>query len=103
MDDNFNLQTIYMSEEYLTSTRKILMYYKSLGERTLEQLTDEELFWQYNEESNSVAVIIKHLSGNMLSRWTDFLASDGEKEWRDRESEFENDIKTRDQLLKLWK
>ncbi len=73
-----------------------------LGDKTFEQLTDDQLFWQYNEESNSIAVIVKHLWGNMLSRWTDFLATDGEKEWRDREAEFENSIKSRAELLAKW-
>ena len=54
-------------------------YYKSLGDKTFEQLTDEQMLWQYNEESNSIAIIVKHLAGNMLSRWTNFLTEDGEK------------------------
>ena len=88
--------------DYLTSTRKQLEYYKMLGEKTFAQVTDEQLFWQYNEESNSIAMIVKHLWGNMLSRWTDFLTSDGEKEWRQRDAEFENDIATREDLLNKW-
>lgn len=91
-----------MNTEYLASTRKQFEYYKMLGEKTIAQLTDEQLFWRYNEESNSIAMIVKHLWGNMLSRWTDFLTSDGEKEWRDREAEFENDITGRDDLLNKW-
>jgi hypothetical protein len=65
-------------------------------------LTTKGLFWKYNGESNSIAIIVKHLSGNMLSRWTDFLNSDGEKTWRDRDSEFENNIKSRQELLESW-
>src|SRR4029078_3732524 len=61
-----------------------------------------ELHWQYNEESNSIAIIVKHLWGNMLSRWTDFLTADGEKPTRDRETEFENDIKDKKELLHKW-
>jgi len=87
---------------YLESAKKQFNYYKSLGEKTFAQIPDEGLFWQYNEESNSVATIVKHLSGNMLSRWTDFLTSDGEKPWRNRDAEFENDIKTREELLPVW-
>ncbi|RFS16505.1 DUF1572 domain-containing protein [Emticicia sp. C21] len=87
---------------YLTSTRKQFEYYKMLGEKTFAQLSDEQLFWQYNEESNSIAIIVKHLWGNMLSRWTDFLTSDGEKEWRQRDAEFENDIASRKELLIKW-
>lgn len=88
--------------DYLISVTKQFEYYKLLGEKTFAQLNDEQLFWKPNEESNSVATIVKHLWGNMLSRWTDFLTSDGEKEWRDRDGEFENDIHTREELLKKW-
>lgn len=91
-----------MANNYLASTRKQFEYYKMLGEKTFSQLPDYKLFWKYNEDSNSIATIVKHLSGNMLSRWTNFLTSDGEKEWRDRDSEFENDIRTREELLKRW-
>ncbi len=91
-----------MEDNFLESVKKQFAYYKLLGEKTFEQLEDEKLFWQYNSESNSIAIIVKHLSGNMLSRWTDFLISDGEKEWRHRDAEFENDIASRDLLLKTW-
>ncbi|RFZ81810.1 DUF1572 domain-containing protein [Mucilaginibacter terrenus] len=87
---------------YLQSVRKQFEYYKSVGERTMDQLTDNELFWKYNEDSNSIATIVKHLWGNMLSRWTDFLTTDGEKPWREREAEFDNDIKDRAELLIKW-
>lgn len=88
--------------DYLNSTRKQFEYYKMLGEKTFAQVSDEQLFWQYNEESNSIAIIVNHLWGNMLSRWTDFLTSDGEKEWRQRDAEFENDIAGREELLTKW-
>ncbi|WCT11730.1 DUF1572 domain-containing protein [Mucilaginibacter jinjuensis] len=91
-----------MQPDYLTSARKQFEYYKMLGEKTFEQLSDEQLFWQYNPESNSIATIVKHLWGNMLSRWTDFLTTDGEKPNRDRETEFDNDIKDRAELLQKW-
>ncbi|MDR0792869.1 MAG: DUF1572 domain-containing protein [Chitinophagaceae bacterium] len=91
-----------MENNYLESVKKQFEYYKMLAERTFLQLTEEQLFWQYNEESNSIATIVKHLWGNMLSRWTDFLTSDGEKDWRNREAEFENDIATRAALLNRW-
>lgn len=87
---------------YLQSIKKQFNYYKSLGEKAMEQMPDEALFWQYNAESNSVAMIVKHLHGNMLSRWTDFLTTDGEKSWRKRDAEFENDLQTREQVLALW-
>ncbi|MEO6285523.1 MAG: DUF1572 domain-containing protein [Dyadobacter sp.] len=91
-----------MENDYLQSVRKQFEYYKMLGDKTIAQVTDEQLFWNYNEESNSIATIVKHLWGNMLSRWTDFLTTDGEKEWRDREGEFENDISDRAELLAKW-
>ena len=88
--------------KYLESVKKQFLYYKILGEKTFSQLSDEQLFIQVNSESNSIAIIVKHLWGNMLSRWTDFLTSDGEKEWRKRETEFENDISSRRELLQRW-
>ena len=90
------------SENYLQSVGKQFEYYKMLGDKTMARLSDEELFWQYNEQSNSIAIMVKHLWGNMLSRWTDFLTSDGEKTWRDRDGEFEADIKDRKELLEKW-
>ena len=87
---------------YLNSIKKRLETYRVLGERTFEQLNDEALFWQYNAESNSIAIIVQHMSGNMLSRFTDMLTSDGEKPWRNRDTEFEANITTRQQLLEKW-
>lgn len=91
-----------MEKEYLESAIKQFEYYKLVGEKAMEQLPDEKLFWQYNAESNSIGTIVKHLWGNMLSRWTDLLTSDGEKDWRDRDAEFENDINTKEELLAKW-
>ncbi len=91
-----------MTYDYIQSAIKQFEYYKMLGDKTFSQLTDDKLFWQYNEDSNSIATIVKHLSGNMLSRWTDFLTTDGEKEWRNRDAEFENDISSRQELLDRW-
>ncbi|MCD6064860.1 MAG: hypothetical protein K0R82_2771, partial [Flavipsychrobacter sp.] len=91
-----------MTIEYLKSAKRQFQYYKQLGEKAMEQMKDEELFWQPNEESNSVATIVKHLHGNMLSRWTDFLTTDGEKEWRNRDGEFENNWNTREAVLQAW-
>lgn len=87
---------------HIASARKQFAYYKLLGEKTFAQLTDEELFHQHNADTNSVATIVKHLWGNMRSRWTDFLTSDGEKAWRDREAEFDNDVRTREAMVALW-
>ncbi|MDB5157163.1 MAG: hypothetical protein JWR50_1870 [Mucilaginibacter sp.] len=89
-------------EAYLNSAKKQFLYYKSVGEKTMVQLEDKDLFWCYNEESNSIAIIVQHLWGNMLSRWTDFLTSDGEKTWRDRDQEFEAVITTRQELMDKW-
>lgn len=91
-----------MTTNYLDSARQQFQYYKTLGDRTLAQLADDQLFWQYNPESNTIAIIVKHLWGNMLSRWTDFLTADGEKEWRQREAEFDADIKDRRELEEKW-
>lgn len=91
-----------MRENYLNSIKKQFTYYKMLGEKTFEQLDETDYFWQYNPESNSIAITVHHIAGNMISRWTDFLTSDGEKEWRNRDSEFENIIKTKVELLHKW-
>mgnify|MGYP000881503433 FL=1 len=91
-----------MSNNYLQSAIKQFEYYKSLGDKTFAQLTPEKLFWQYNDDSNSIAIIINHLWGNMLSRWTDFLTTDGEKEWRKRDAEFENTVSSEEELMKRW-
>ena len=77
-----------MENTYLKSVRKQFEYYKSVGEKTFNQLDDKDFFWQYNKESNSIAITVNHLLGNMKSRWTEFLSSDGEKEWRNRDLEF---------------
>jgi len=87
---------------YLNNTIKVFTNYKSLADKAMEQLEDEQLFWQPNAESNSIAIIAKHMWGNMLSRWTNFLTEDGEKEWRQRDAEFENDWKTRVELISKW-
>lgn len=91
-----------MENNYVSSVKKQFKYYKILGEKTFDQLEEEDLFWQFNEESNSIAIIVNHLSGNMKSRWTNFLTSDGEKEWRNRDLEFESVIKSKAELLKKW-
>ena len=91
-----------MQENYMESVKQQFLYYKMLGEKTFAQLDDKDIFWQYNPESNAIAVIVKHLWGNMMSRWTDFLTSDGEKEWRNREAEFEADIRDKAELLAKW-
>ena len=91
-----------LQNSYLESIKKQFLYYKTLGEKAMEQLEPEQLFISVNEDTNSIAVIIKHLSGNMISRWTDFLTSDGEKDWRNRDGEFEETINTKEELLNVW-
>ena len=91
-----------MPGNYLESVIKQFEYYRSLGEKAFAQVSDEGLFWQYNADSNSIATIVKHLWGNMMSRWTDLLTTDGEKEWRNRDAEFENDIRSRDEMMMKW-
>jgi hypothetical protein len=91
-----------MTSDYLESVKKQFAYYKMLGEKTFEQLSNEQLVWQYNSESNSIAMIIHHLAGNMISRWTDIFNSDGEKAYRNREAEFAAITPNREELLKMW-
>jgi hypothetical protein len=89
--------------DYLTSVKRQFKYYRELGDKTFNQLTDDQLFQEVVDGTNSVAIIAKHIAGNQLSRWTDFWTTDGEKEWRNRESEFELvNIKTRADLLAKW-
>jgi len=91
-----------MKNSYLESLSKELNYYKSLGEKTIEQLSDAEMNWHPNQESNSIATIVKHLSGNMLSRWTNIFNEDGEKSWRNRDQEFINADWDKKTLLSHW-
>jgi hypothetical protein len=91
-----------MKEEYLKSVNKIFLQYKAIAEKAMEQVEPSQLFVQPNEDSNSIAVLVKHMAGNMISRWTDFFTTDGEKPNRNRDEEFENDIADKEQLLKRW-
>ncbi|MDY0779408.1 DUF1572 family protein [Tenacibaculum sp. IB213877] len=91
-----------MLHSYLNSVKKQFEYYKSLGDKTFTQLTNEQFFFQHNNQSNSVAIISKHISGNMLSRWTNFLTEDGEKVWRNRDDEFINNFKTKNDVINYW-
>jgi hypothetical protein len=87
---------------YLTSILKQFEYYKSLGDKTFDQLTFDELQSKPNTYSNSITIITKHIVGNMLSRWTNFLTEDGEKEWRHRDLEFEDTYNSKEELLAAW-
>lgn len=90
------------ADEFLQSAVKRLKYYKELGDRTFAQLEENDFHYQPNGASNSIAIIIQHVTGNMLSRWTDFLTTDGEKEWRNRDIEFEEQHLNKQQLIDLW-
>lgn len=89
---------------YLDSVKKRLLTYKDLAEKTFSQLSDEQLHWQPAGEPNNIYIIVKHMSGNMLSRFSDFLTSDGEKPWRERDNEFIDDQPgaSKAQLLEIW-
>lgn len=91
-----------MEENYLNDIKKLFAYYKTLGEKAMKQVPEEDLFLQHHEDSNSIAIIVKHISGNMLSRFTDFLSSDGEKEWRERDLEFEASKGSGKELNEIW-
>src|SRR5579863_1343559 len=94
--------TLRCTTSYLEDSLSLFRYYKDLGERAMAQVTDDQLLAALDSEANSIAVIVKHLSGNMRSRWPDFLTSDGEKPGRDRDAEFENPPGTREALLAAW-
>lgn len=91
-----------LEEHYLHVVVKKFHELKKSAERTFEQLDSDDWNWFYNADSNSIAVIIKHMSGNMISRWSDFLTSDGEKPSRHRDEEFENEFMSEEMLLDVW-
>src|SRR5436309_2555782 len=91
-----------IGREYLNSVIKLFQDYRKMGEKTFEQLSDEHFQIEPNSESNSIAVIIQHMHGNMLSRWTNFLTEDGEKTWRERDEEFEKHSFSRTELMQKW-
>jgi hypothetical protein len=91
-----------LGKEYLSTVIKRLKYYKELGEKTFEQLEEKDFHLLPTSESNSIAVIVQHLTGNMLSRFTNFLTEDGEKEWRQRDDEFEIHDLSKQQIIDLW-
>ncbi len=87
---------------FMDSAIKRLQYYKVLGEQAFAQLQEADFHFKPTQESNTIAIIIQHMAGNMLSRWTDFLTTDGEKDFRDRDAEFEDFNTSQEQLLQLW-
>ncbi len=90
------------ASDFLNSCIKRYEEYKALGDRTFEQLEEADMQFQPNDASNSIAIIIRHMHGNMMSRWTNFLTEDGEKEWRKRDEEFETNQFSKQQLIELW-
>ncbi|MBK8819240.1 MAG: DUF1572 family protein [Saprospiraceae bacterium] len=89
-------------DSFIDSSKKLFLYYKSLGEKAMNQINDDMLFFEPTPGINSIAIIVRHLQGNMKSRWTDFLTSDGEKPWRNRDEEFEEFVTDRTKLMLLW-
>lgn len=93
---------LQFTTSYLDDSLDLFRYYKKLAERAMAQVTDEQLFVELDEGANSIAIIIKHIAGNMRSRWMDFLTTDGEKPDRNRDSEFVDPPATREALMQLW-
>ena len=91
-----------MENDFLKTSIQMFKYYSSLGEKAFEQLSEAELNQIIANENNSIVMIVRHLSGNMLSRWTDFLHSDGEKSFRDRDNEFQEIALSKEEMLKSW-
>ncbi|MFI5173056.1 MAG: DUF1572 family protein [Chitinophagales bacterium] len=91
-----------MEETFIKSVQKIFHNYKTLAEKAIDQIGDDAFHIQHDEESNSIAIIMQHMAGNMLSRWTDFYISDGEKEWRVRDNEFVDTKLSREKLIEYW-
>jgi len=91
-----------MSSYYLKSVLLQFNYYKELGDKTIDQIPENKLSYKVNAQTNSINTIVKHLSGNMASRWSDFLTTDGEKKWRNREDEFNDTIQSKEDLIHLW-
>lgn len=90
------------AQSYIESCKKQFLYYKTLADKAMAQLEPEQLFFAANEDTNSIALIVKHMVGNMLSRWTDFLTTDGEKDWRNRDDEFEDPYTDVSVMLQKW-
>jgi len=93
---------LQFTTSHIEDSLAVFHYYKRLAERAMEQVTDEQLFAVLDGEANSIAIIVKHMAGNMRSRWTDFLTADGEKPNRDRDSEFVDPAATREALIDEW-
>lgn len=91
-----------IGNEYLKVIKERFKRVKDLADKTISQLSEEDLHWKVNEASNSIAIIVKHVSGNMISRWSDFLTSDGEKPNRNRDQEFKEDMPSKQEMILIW-
>lgn len=91
-----------IGNEYLKIVRERFESVKELGDKTISQLSEKDIHWKLNAASNSIAIIAKHVSGNMISRWSDFLTTDGEKSSRNRDQEFEDDVSSKQELITIW-
>ena len=89
-------------ENYLASVKFEFQRYKTMGDKTFAQIGDADIHWKYAETDNSIAIIVKHMVGNMLSRWTNFLTEDGEKSWRERDMEFEASYTSKSEMITAW-
>ncbi len=92
-----------MENTIISGIIKQFEYYKTAADKTFDQLSSDDMNWQPNDTSNSISIIVKHMVGNMLSRWTNFLTEDGEKDWRHREQEFVATYTTKNDVLQAWK
>ena len=90
------------TDSYIKDSIDLFRYYKKLGENAMAQCPEEGLFECLDGESNSIAIVVKHIAGNMRSRWTDFLTTDGEKPDRHRDTEFEEPATTRAAMMEQW-
>src|SRR5271170_4978547 len=93
---------LQFTTSYLEDSLTLFRYYKRLAEGAMAQVSDEQLYVAMDPEMNSIAIIVKHMVGNMCSRWSEFLTTDGEKPWRDRDCEFELPPEGREALMELW-
>lgn len=91
-----------LGNEYLKIVRERFESVKDLGDKAINQLSEKDIHWKLNKASNSIAIIAKHLSGNMVSRWSDFLTTDGEKSFRNRDQEFEDDVSSKQEMITIW-
>lgn len=93
---------LQFTDSYLEDSIGLFRYYKQLAERAIAQVTDEQMHASLDESANSIAIVVRHMAGNMKSRWTELLTTDGEKSWRDRDSEFVAPPRGRRAVMQLW-